>query len=173
MLLEAFQIFQNTKQNLSGGLLETQPAYESVSVRILGDWSAVNSLQRCAAHMRGKSAARRSCDPVQTLYWAESGASQSVLHGNGRAEPLVPAFRVSPHRAVKPLRLNKSLRSAAVSFYEWKIVHIPWRSFTGGAVRVLVTDLPLLSCWQPGWGAERPESAAAERCSSEPRKKQN
>lgn len=39
-------------------------------------------------------------------------------------------------------------------------------------MRVLVTDLPLLSCWQSDWGAERRESAAAARCSSEAKEKQ-
>lgn len=94
-----------------------------------------------------------------------------------------PCFQIQSHRAVKSLWQNKTLHSAVVSFYKRKNVHIPWKSqllsgwckasFTGGAVRVLVTDLPLLSCWQSDWGAERRESAAAARCSSEAKMKPN
>lgn len=93
-----------------------------------------------------------------------------------------PCIQIQSHRAVKSPGQNKTLHSAVVSFYKRKMVHIPWKSqllsgwykasFTGGAVRVLVTDLPLLSCWQSDWGAERPGSAAAARCSSEAQKKQ-
>lgn len=69
--------------------------------------SAANLLRRCAAHTTGKSAAGRSCDPVQTLCWAESGVSQSVLRdGDMRESRYSCAGRKNTSAKEKPSSLH-------------------------------------------------------------------